>query len=106
MKPAALLVFISDIHSLGLQTRTGPVSDDGLVLGSDDRPARFAKRFFDKMKREPTMDQAGYYSATTTYLKAVKAAGTTDSGQGHGGIESGQDQTTCSPKTATSVPTA
>src|SRR2546430_11086090 len=39
----------------------------------------FGKRFFEKIKRMPTMNQAAYYSATMTYLKAVKAAGTTDS---------------------------
>src|SRR2546430_7281349 len=39
----------------------------------------FGKRFFEKIKRMPTMNQAAYYSATMTYLKAVKAAGPTDS---------------------------
>jgi branched-chain amino acid transport system substrate-binding protein len=45
-------------------------------LNEDTRA--FAKRYFAKMNAEPSMDQAGAYSATLTYLKAVKAAGTTD----------------------------
>jgi branched-chain amino acid transport system substrate-binding protein len=38
----------------------------------------FSKRLFEKTNKQPTMGQAGTYSATMTYLKAVKAAGTTD----------------------------
>jgi branched-chain amino acid transport system substrate-binding protein len=78
MKPAALLAFISDIHSLGLQTAQGLYLTDGWYWDLNSETRAFGKRFFDKMKREPTMNQAGYYSATMTYLKAVKAAGTTD----------------------------
>jgi branched-chain amino acid transport system substrate-binding protein len=79
MKPAALLAFITNIDSLGLQTAQGLYLTTGFYwdLNSDTRA--FAKRYFDKTKKEPTMDHAGYYSATLTYLKAVKAVGTTDS---------------------------
>ena len=45
----------------------------------NDKTRAFAKRYYEKTKREPTMNQAGYYSATMTYLNAVKDAGTTDS---------------------------
>ena len=79
MKPAALLAFISDIHSLGLQTAQGLYLTTGWYWDTDEKTRAFGKRFFDKMKREPTMNQAAYYSATITYLNAVKAAGTTDS---------------------------
>jgi len=79
MKPAALLAFISNIHSLGLQTAQGLYLTTGFYWDLDADTRAFGKRYFDKMKKEPTMDQAGYYSATLTYLKAVKAAGTTDS---------------------------
>ena len=78
MKPAALLVFITDIHSLGLKTAQGLYLTDGWYWDLDDETRAFAKRFFAKMNRQPTMDHAGAYSATLTYLKAVKAAGTTD----------------------------
>ena len=79
MKPAALLAFISDIHSLGLQTAQGLYLTTGWYWDLDDKSRAFGKRYFEKMKREPTMNQAAYYSATMTYLNAVKAAGTTDS---------------------------
>jgi branched-chain amino acid transport system substrate-binding protein len=78
MKPAALLVFITDIHSLGLKTAQGLYLTDGWYWDLNDETRAFAKRFFAKMNRQPTMDHAGAYSATLTWLKAVKAAGTTD----------------------------
>jgi branched-chain amino acid transport system substrate-binding protein len=78
MKPAALLAFITDIHSLGLKTAQGLYLTTGWYWDLNDETRAFAKRFFAKVNREPTMDQAGVYSATLTYLKAVKAAGTTD----------------------------
>ena len=79
MKPAALLVFLTDIHSLGLATAQGLYLTDGWYWDLNDETRAFAKRFFAKMNRQPTMDHAGAYSATLTYLKAVKAAGSTDS---------------------------
>jgi branched-chain amino acid transport system substrate-binding protein len=78
MKPVALLAFITDIHSLGLKTAQGLYLTTGWYWDLNDETRAFAKRFFAKVNREPTMDQAGVYSATLTYLKAVKAAGTTD----------------------------
>jgi branched-chain amino acid transport system substrate-binding protein len=78
MKPAALLVFISNIHGLGLQTAQGLYLTTGWYWDLNDDTRAFAKRFFEKMKAEPTMDHAGAYSATMTYLKAVKAVGSTD----------------------------
>jgi branched-chain amino acid transport system substrate-binding protein len=79
MKPAALLAFISDIHSLGLQTAQGLYLTTGWYWDLNDKTRAFGKRFFGKTKKEPTMNQAAYYSATLAYLNAVKAAGTTDS---------------------------
>ena len=79
MKPAALLAFISDIHSLGLKTAQGLYLTTSWYWDQNDKTRAFAKRFFDKMKKEPGENQAAYYSATLTYLEAVKAAGTTDS---------------------------
>jgi len=78
MKPAALLAFITDIHSLGLKTAQGLYLTTGWYWDLNDETRAFAKRFFAKVNRQPTMDQAGVYSATLTYLKAVKAAGTTE----------------------------
>jgi branched-chain amino acid transport system substrate-binding protein len=79
MKPAALLAFLTDIHSLGLKTAQGLYLTTGWYWDLNPDTRAFAKRYFAKMNKEPTMDQAGIYSASMTYLKAVKAAGTTDS---------------------------
>ncbi len=79
MKPAALLAFITDINSLGLATAQGLYLTTGWYWDLNAETRAFAKRFFAKINREPTMDQAGAYSATLTYLKAVKAVGSTDS---------------------------
>jgi branched-chain amino acid transport system substrate-binding protein len=79
MKPAALLAFISNIHSLGLQTAQGLYLTTAWYWDLNDESRAFAKRYSAKMNAEPTMDHAGVYSATMTYLKAVKTAGTTDS---------------------------
>jgi branched-chain amino acid transport system substrate-binding protein len=79
MRPAALLVFITDIHAVGLEIAQGLVLTTAWYWNLDDRTRAFAKRFYDKVKKEPTFPQAAFYSATLTYLNAVKAAGTTDS---------------------------
>jgi branched-chain amino acid transport system substrate-binding protein len=78
MKPAALLAFISDINALGLKTAQGLYLTTAWYWDLNDDARGFGKRFFEKMKKMPTMTQAAYYSATLTYLNAVKAAGTTD----------------------------
>ncbi|HXZ16361.1 MAG TPA: ABC transporter substrate-binding protein, partial [Roseiarcus sp.] len=78
MKPAALLVFLTDIHAIGLDIAQGLVLTTAWYWDLDDRTRAFAKKFYDKVKREPTFPQAAFYSATLTYLTAVKAAGTTD----------------------------
>jgi branched-chain amino acid transport system substrate-binding protein len=78
MKPAALLAFLSDIHSLGLKTSQGLYLTTSWYWDLNDTTRAFAKRYYEKTKREPTENQAAYYSATLTYLNAVKAAGTTD----------------------------
>jgi branched-chain amino acid transport system substrate-binding protein len=78
MKIAGLLVFINDVHSLGLANTEGLQLADSWYWNQDDASRTFAKRFFDKYKRMPSSIQAADYSAALTYLKAVKIAGTTD----------------------------
>jgi len=78
MRPAALLVFLTDVHAMGLDIAQGLVLTTAWYWDLDDRTRDFSKRFYDKVKKEPTFPQAAFYSATLTYLKAVKAAGTTD----------------------------
>jgi branched-chain amino acid transport system substrate-binding protein len=58
MKPAALLAFITDIHSLGLQTAQGLYLTTGWYWDLNAETRAFAKRFFEKVNRQPTMDQA------------------------------------------------
>ena len=78
MKPAALLVFLSDVHALGLETAQGLELTTAWYWNMNDTTRGFANRFFEKTKKMPTFPQAAYYSATLTYLNAVKAVGTTD----------------------------
>jgi branched-chain amino acid transport system substrate-binding protein len=78
MKIAGLLVFINDVHSLGLANTEGLQLADSWYWNQDDASRKFSKRFFDKYKRMPSSLHAADYSATTAYLNAVKTAGTTD----------------------------
>ena len=78
-KLAGLLIFISDVHSLGLQTAQGLQLTESFYWDQDDQTRAWSKKFFDKTGKEPTMAQAGDYSSTMNYLQAVKAAGTLDS---------------------------
>jgi branched-chain amino acid transport system substrate-binding protein len=75
---AGIVMFISDIHSLGLKLAQGLIITEAYYWDLNDRTRAFGKKFFDRMKRMPTMNQAATYSATLHYLNAVKAAGTRD----------------------------
>lgn len=77
-KLAGIVMFISDIHSLGLKVANGLVITEAYYWDLNDRTRAFGKKFFERMKRMPTMNQAATYSATLHYLKAVQAAGTRD----------------------------
>ena len=79
MKLAGLLIFINDIHSLGLNLTQGMYLTTGWYWDANPETRTWAKRYFDKMKKEPSMLQAADYSAAANYLKAVKAVGTDDS---------------------------
>jgi len=78
MKVAGLLVFLSDIHSLGLKNVGGLLHTTSWYWDKDDASRKFANAYFAKMKRMPTDVQAADYSATMTYLKAVAAVKSTD----------------------------
>ena len=77
-KIAAMVLFIPDVHSVGLDTMGGTYVTTAYYWDQNDETRAFAKRFAAKMGRPPTMIQAGDYSAVNHYLKAVKAAGTSD----------------------------
>ena len=78
MKLAGLLIFISDVHSLGLRNTEGLQFTTSWYWDLNDETRKFAARFFEKTKRMPTEIQAADYSATMNYLKAVEAAKTVD----------------------------
>ncbi len=77
-KLVGLLIFDTDIKSLGLNVAQGMQFTSGFYWDRDNATRAFSKRFFDIHKAMPTMDQAGAYSATMNYLKAITAAGTDD----------------------------
>ncbi len=78
-KLSPLLAFISDIDSVGLDTAQGLILAEAFYWDLNDETRAFTKRFQERTKRVPTSAQAGVYSSVLHYLKAVKAAGTTDS---------------------------
>jgi branched-chain amino acid transport system substrate-binding protein len=75
---AGLLVLITDVHALGLQTAQGLVLTTSFYWDMDEKTREWSKRFFAKVNRMPTMWQAGVYSSVMHYLAAVKEAGTDD----------------------------
>jgi branched-chain amino acid transport system substrate-binding protein len=75
-KLAALLVFINDIHSLGLPVAQGMLLTEAFYWDTNEETRKWSRRFFERHKRMPNMAQAGIYSGITHYLKAVQATGT------------------------------
>jgi branched-chain amino acid transport system substrate-binding protein len=75
---AGLLVFITDVNSLGLKATQGMYLTEGFYWDLNDETRAWSKRFFEKHKKMPTMVQAGDYSAVLHYLKAVKAVNSDD----------------------------
>jgi branched-chain amino acid transport system substrate-binding protein len=77
-KLAGLIVFIADIHSLGLQSARGLMLSSAFYWDLNDETRAWSKRFIEKTKKVPTMIHAGTYGAVMHYLKAVEAADTLD----------------------------
>jgi branched-chain amino acid transport system substrate-binding protein len=76
---AGLLVFLTDIHALGLPTAQGLILTNTFYWDQNDQTRAFAKRFAEKDKGiHPTMVHAGVYSSVLHYLKAVEALKTDD----------------------------
>jgi branched-chain amino acid transport system substrate-binding protein len=71
-----LLVFISDVHTLGLDVAKGMTFIDGFYWNADEQTRTWSKRFFDRHKVMPTMAHAGVYSSVLHYLRAIRMAGT------------------------------
>ncbi|CAG9175027.1 ABC transporter substrate-binding protein [Cupriavidus pampae] len=78
MKIAGLLMFINDVHSLGLKNTEGLLMTDSWYWDTNDETRKFANRYFGKMKKMPSSLQAADYSSVSNYLKAVEAAKTDD----------------------------
>ncbi len=77
-KMIALLQEITDTHSLGISATQGLIVTDGFYWDMNDETRAFSKRFNERVGHMPTMIQAGLYSATMHYLKAIEAIGTDD----------------------------
>ncbi len=77
-KLAGLLMTLAEVNGLGLQAAQGLVLTEGFYWDQSDTTRAFSERFFKRTGRMPSMIHAGTYSATLSYLKAVKAAGTKD----------------------------
>ena len=75
---AALLMLISDVHAVGLNTAQGLYLTEGWYWNMNDESRKWASRFEAAMKRKPNSNHASVYSSTLHYLNAVKAAGTDD----------------------------
>jgi branched-chain amino acid transport system substrate-binding protein len=75
-KMIALLMEITDVHALGIKATQGLIVTDAFYWDTNDETRAFSKRFNEKVGHMPTMIQAGLYSATMHYLKAIEAIGT------------------------------
>jgi branched-chain amino acid transport system substrate-binding protein len=75
---AGLLVFINDVHALGLNVAKGMLLTEAYYWDMNAESRAWARRYFERMKKMPNMIQAGTYSSVTHYLRAVQAAGTDD----------------------------
>jgi branched-chain amino acid transport system substrate-binding protein len=78
-KISPLLAFVTDIDAVGLETAQGLLLTEAFYWDLNDETRAFSKRFMQKIGRVPSGAQVGVYSSVMHYLKAVKAAGTTDS---------------------------
>lgn len=78
MRLVAMNMYLTDVHALGLQVAQGLYMTDGWYWDLNEETRAWAKRYFAKMNKMPTLLHAADYSAVMTYLNAVKATGTDD----------------------------
>jgi branched-chain amino acid transport system substrate-binding protein len=78
-KLTGLLVYINDVHGLGLQATQGMLLSSAFYWDRDDDTRKWSKRFFERLHKMPNMSQAGVYSSTMHYLQAVQTTGALDS---------------------------
>lgn len=77
---AGLLVWLTDVHALGLEAAQGMLLTEAFYWDRDEKTRAWSKRFFERMKRMPHKGDAGDYSSTMHYLKAIQAARTDEAG--------------------------
>ncbi|KJH82381.1 ABC transporter substrate-binding protein [Stutzerimonas stutzeri] len=77
-KLAGMVVFLNDIHAMGLDVTQGLMLTTGWYWDMNEESRAWAKRYFDRVGRMPGMVPAGIYSATMHYLNAVKETGSDD----------------------------
>ncbi|MCL3881120.1 ABC transporter substrate-binding protein [Marivita sp. GX14005] len=80
-KLAALLMFVTDVHSLGAETAQGLNLTEAFYWDQNDTTREWSARFEEQMGSKPTMVHAGAYSATMAYLEAVEAVGSAEDGR-------------------------
>ncbi|AKX44460.1 ABC transporter permease [Thiopseudomonas alkaliphila] len=77
-KLAGMVVFLNDVHSMGLEVTQDLMLTTGWYWDMNDETRAWAKRYYDRVGRMPSMTHAGMYSSTLHYLNAVKATGSDD----------------------------
>ncbi|RJG02958.1 ABC transporter substrate-binding protein [Noviherbaspirillum sedimenti] len=78
-KLMASILYINDVHTLGLETAQGMFASTAFYWDLNDETRAWSRRFFNEHKKMPAQPHAGIYSAVLTYLKAIKVAGTDES---------------------------
>jgi branched-chain amino acid transport system substrate-binding protein len=73
-----IVLFINDVHALGLKTAQGLTLTEGFYWNRDAKTRAWSRRFFERAKKMPSMAHAGVYSSVLNYLKAVEKTGTDD----------------------------
>jgi len=77
---AALLMFVTDVHSLGAETAQGLNLTEAFYWDQNDATREWTERYEAEMGSKPTMVHAGAYSSTMAYLAAVEAVGSAEDG--------------------------
>ncbi|WP_346798674.1 ABC transporter substrate-binding protein [Halomonas sp. Bachu 37] len=75
---AGLLIFLNDVHAMGLEATQNLLLTTGWYWDMDDEAREWSERYYERVGKMPTMVQAGIYSSTMHYLNAVEEAGTDD----------------------------
>lgn len=78
MRLAGMIMFINDIHAMGLETAKGMYLTDSWYWNASDETRAWARKFYERRNAMPSSLQAADYSAAIQYLRAVKATGTDD----------------------------